>query len=166
MAVREGASRSTGKFFSAKGRGFLDQSRPTGETERELTGCGFECSPAIKLFPPRPAGGISLQESSMFFIPGYIVAVCQDGEGQVLFRSWKQSIRERNNVEERAAKLALAGYFRDQRRGERDQQAATFLESLSGAVEPRFYHGVDPVRERNSYGYLIRRCSVRSTGKR
>lgn len=102
----------------------------------------------------------------MFFIPGYIVAVCQDGEGQVLFQSWKQAIRERNNESERAAKLALAGYFRDQRRGERDQQAATFLESLSGAVEPRLHLGVDPVRERNSYGYLIRRCSVRSTGKR
>lgn len=71
----------------------------------------------------------------MFFVPGYIVNECQEGEGQKLFQSWKQAIRERNSESKRAAELALAGHFRSRRRGERDQQAAAFLESLGSAVE-------------------------------
>jgi len=73
----------------------------------------------------------------MFFIPGYIVRECQADEGQLLFQQWKQAIRERDSDSKRVAQLALAGYFRSRRRGERDQQAAAFLESLGGVMEHR-----------------------------
>jgi len=71
----------------------------------------------------------------MFFIPGYISIECREGEGRLLYESWMQAIKECNSEAKCAARLALAGYFRGRRRGERDQQAAAFLESLGSAVE-------------------------------
>lgn len=100
----------------------------------------------------------------MFFIPGYIVKECSSGDGQLLFQRWNQSIRERDAEAEHLAKCALVDFFR-RRCGERDMQAAAFLERLHKAESSCDVSGVVLSRqskERNSYGYYIRRCEDRS----
>lgn len=97
----------------------------------------------------------------MFFVPGYIVKQCRSGESRELFLAWWQA---ENREAKGAAALTLAEYFRH-RRGERDQIAAEFLVRQAQGELALSREGVDPVRERNSYGYFIRRCCNRSSGQ-
>lgn len=94
----------------------------------------------------------------MSSVADYVLAVCEKGEGYGLFVGLKRAERAGNGRGEVAARVALAEFFL--RRGaERDRLVAEELLKGCRPKWPRRFD-VDPNKERNLYGYLIRRYSV------